>query len=127
VLLLLLPLLQGYAPGFPVLLPLQLSQARSAAAMQYLLDGNYLDKQSAGLSAALLVYNADLRILGLARLHLQWRSDGSFTGEQQWLCDICNTICCCMLSRNALLCCVPASCCAVHGAAGFVIVHVQPS
>jgi hypothetical protein len=81
-LLLLLLHVQGYAHGFPVLLPLQLSQAHSAAALQYLLDGNYLDKQSAGLSAALLVYNADLRILGLARLYFQWRDDGSITSEQ---------------------------------------------
>jgi hypothetical protein len=68
--------LQGYAPGFPVLLPLQLSQARSAAALQYLLDGNYLDKQSAGLSA-------QLRILGQVRIDFQWRDDGSINGEQQ--------------------------------------------
>jgi hypothetical protein len=80
--------LQGYAPGFPVLLPLQLSQARSAAALQYLLDGNYLDKQSAGLSAQLLAYNADLRILGQVRINFQWRDDGSIDGEQQLCCCI---------------------------------------
>jgi hypothetical protein len=82
--------LQGYAPGFPVLLPLQLSQARSAAALQYLLDGNYLDKQSAGLSAQLLVYNADLRILGHARVDFQWRDDGAIQGEAvQQGCCVC--------------------------------------
>ncbi|WIA22838.1 hypothetical protein OEZ86_009786 [Tetradesmus obliquus] len=72
--------LQGHAPGFPVLLPLQLSQARSAAALQYLADGNYLDRQSGGLRASLLAYNADLRILGLARLDFSWRDDGSIQG-----------------------------------------------
>jgi hypothetical protein len=75
--------LQGYAPGFPVLLPLQLSQARSAAVLQYLLDGNYLDKQSAGLSAQLLVYNADLRILGHVKIDFQWRDDGSIKGKRK--------------------------------------------
>jgi hypothetical protein len=86
--LLLLPHLQGYAPGFPVLLPLQLSQARSAAAMQYLLDGNYLDKQSAGLSAQLLVYNADLRILGHVKIDFQWRDDGSIKGKRTLSCFV---------------------------------------
>ena len=35
--------LRGYADGFPVLIVNRLAAARAAAAVQYLLDGNYLD------------------------------------------------------------------------------------
>lgn len=36
--------LAGYDDGFPVLLPNRLGAARAGAALQYLLDGNYLDR-----------------------------------------------------------------------------------
>jgi hypothetical protein len=75
---------QGYAAGFPVLLPTQLSQATSAAALQYLLDGNYLDKQSKQLAAELLTYNADLRVLGYAQMTFAWQRDGSISGALSW-------------------------------------------
>jgi hypothetical protein len=71
---------QGYAAGFPVLLPTQLSRATSAAALQYLLDGNYLDKQSKQLTAELLTYNADLRVIGYAHMTFAWQRDGSISG-----------------------------------------------
>lgn len=35
--------LAGYADGFPVLLVNKLGSQRAAEAVQYLLDGNYLD------------------------------------------------------------------------------------
>jgi hypothetical protein len=71
---------QGYTAGFPVLLPTQLSRATSAAALQYLLDGNYLDKQSEQLTAELLTYNADLRVMGYAHMTFAWQRDGSISG-----------------------------------------------
>ena len=39
--------LAGYAPGFPVLVANRLGAARAADAVQYLLDGNYLDARCA--------------------------------------------------------------------------------
>lgn len=75
--------LQGYAPGFPVLLPTRLSQQRSAEALQYLLDGNYLDKQSKRLTAELLSYNADSRVVGYTQVSFAWQKDGSIKGK--WL------------------------------------------
>jgi hypothetical protein len=75
--------LQGYAAGFSVLLPTQLSRAASASALQYLLDGNYLDNQSKQLSAELLTYNADLRVVGYAEISFAWQQDGSISGG--WL------------------------------------------
>jgi hypothetical protein len=63
-----------------VLLPNRLSRARSAALMQYLLDGNFLDRSSRRLTAELLTYNADLRVLGYTSATFDWQSDGSITG-----------------------------------------------
>jgi hypothetical protein len=72
---------QGYPNGFPVLLPVKLSQHRSAAALQYLLDGNYLDKsKSKALTAELLTYNADLRVLGYSKLTFTWQQNGAVKG-----------------------------------------------
>lgn len=74
-------LLQGYPPGFPVLIPTRASQQRSALAMQYLFDGNYLDKKSRGFTAELLTYNADLRVLGYVKMTFDWQADGAITGR----------------------------------------------
>lgn len=71
-----------------MLLPVKLSQPRSAAALQYLLDGNYLDKsKSKALTAELLTYNADLRVLGYSKLTFTWQQNGAVRGEnEQQLC-----------------------------------------
>lgn len=73
--------MQGYAPGFPVLLSTRMSQHRSADALQYLLDGNYLDKQSKRLTAELLTYNGDLQVVGYTRITFDWQQDGSIKGD----------------------------------------------
>jgi hypothetical protein len=83
--------LQGYAAGFPVLLPTHLSRASSAAALQYLLDGNYLDKQSKQLTAELLTYNADLRVMGYGEITFAWQQDGSISGRQEHMCCLQGT------------------------------------
>lgn len=89
-----LPLLglQGYPSGFPVLLPNSLSQQRSTALLQYLLDGNYLDKQTRQLTAEVVTYNAGLRVLGYTRAAFDWQGDGAIKG----LC-----ICVCLLLQHA--------------------------
>lgn len=73
--------LQGYPSGFPVLLPNRLSQQRSTAVMQYLLDGNYLDKSTRQLTAEMLTYNADLQVLGYTRATFDWQRDGAIKGK----------------------------------------------
>eukprot|EP00879_Flechtneria_rotunda_P033490 GHRR01037098.1.p2 GENE.GHRR01037098.1~~GHRR01037098.1.p2 ORF type:complete len:104 (-),score=40.98 GHRR01037098.1:27-338(-) len=72
--------LQGYPRGFPVLLPNKLFQARSASALQYLIDGNYLDKKSKRMAAELLTFNADLQVLGYTQLIFDWKKDGAIQG-----------------------------------------------
>lgn len=75
--------LQGYPSGFPVLLPNRLSQQRSTAVMQYLLDGNYLDRNTRQLVAEALTYNADLHVLGYTRATFDWQADGAIKGERR--------------------------------------------
>lgn len=67
-----------------MLLPNRLSQQRSAAALQYLLDGNYLDKQTRHLTAELLAYNADLKVMGYTTARFDWQPDGSIKGEHTY-------------------------------------------
>lgn len=86
-LLLLLMFLQGYEPGFPLLLPTEISQQRSNDVLQYLRDGNYLDSRSKGLTAELVVYNADLRVLGHVALKLDWQPNGAIQGEGHVACS----------------------------------------
>jgi hypothetical protein len=65
-----------------VLLPVELSELRAAEALQYLLDGNYLDKKkSKGLTAELLTYNADLSVLAYSQITFKWKKDGAIAGE----------------------------------------------
>lgn len=75
--------MQGYPDGYPVLLPVELSELRAAEALQYLLDGNFLDrKTSKALTAELLTYNADLKLFGYSQLTFTWQKDGTIGGEQ---------------------------------------------
>eukprot|EP00879_Flechtneria_rotunda_P028207 GHRR01030295.1.p1 GENE.GHRR01030295.1~~GHRR01030295.1.p1 ORF type:complete len:524 (+),score=176.95 GHRR01030295.1:86-1573(+) len=71
---------KGYPRGFPVLLPNKLSQARSASALQYLIDGNYLDTKSKHMTVELLTLNADLQVLGYTQLIFDWKKDGAIQG-----------------------------------------------
>ncbi len=73
--------LQGYPVGFPVLLVNRLSQHRSADVLQFLMDGNFLDKRTKGMTAELLTYNSDLRVLGYVKLSFEWKVDGTVAGE----------------------------------------------
>eukprot|EP00775_Hariotina_reticulata_P011535 gene11535-11678_t len=74
--------LQGYPDGYPVLLPVELSELRAGEALQYLQDGNYLDrKTSKALTAELLTYNADLKLFGYSQLTFIWQKDGTIAGE----------------------------------------------
>jgi hypothetical protein len=74
--------MQGYSSGFPVLLPNRLSQQRSSAVLQTLLDGNYLDRSTRQLTAEVVTYNADLRVLGYTRATFDWQPDGAIKGKQ---------------------------------------------
>ena len=49
-------------------------------ALQYLMDGNYLDQKSKRLTAELLTYNADLKVIGYTDMTFDWQTDGSITG-----------------------------------------------
>ncbi|KAG2451339.1 hypothetical protein HYH02_003943 [Chlamydomonas schloesseri] len=69
--------LQGFADGFPVVLPVELSSARLADLLTYLQDANYLDRYSSGLHVRLLLFSADLRAFGAAALAFTWAPDGS--------------------------------------------------
>jgi hypothetical protein len=74
--------LQGYSPGFPVLLPVGVSALRAQQLVGHLLDGNYLDAAgSKGLRAELLVYNPDLQLLGYAAASFTWTRHGQVEGE----------------------------------------------
>lgn len=74
-------LLQGYPAGFPVLMVNRLSSIRSARLLQYLIDGNYLDKRTKQLVAELLTYNPDLHVLAYSKMTFDWLSDGSIAGQ----------------------------------------------
>ncbi|PNW72097.1 hypothetical protein CHLRE_16g682550v5 [Chlamydomonas reinhardtii] len=69
--------LQGYADGFPVVLPVELSSTRMADLLRYLQDANYLDRYSSSLGVRLLLFSADLRAFGAAALTFKWAPDGS--------------------------------------------------
>ncbi|KAG2430825.1 hypothetical protein HXX76_009800 [Chlamydomonas incerta] len=69
--------LQGFADGFPVVLPVELSSARLAELMTYLRDARYLDRYSSRLGVRLLLFSADLRAFGATALTFTWVPDGS--------------------------------------------------
>lgn len=73
--------LQGYPSGFPVLLSNRLSKQSSTALLQYLLDGNYLDKDTRQLTAEVVTYNAGLHVLGYTRATFDWQADGAIKGR----------------------------------------------
>lgn len=78
---------QGYDPGFPVLLPVDISASRAQQLVTHLLDGNYLDGQrSKGMTAELLTYNPDLQLLGYVRGDFYWTEYGQVIGalSMQW-------------------------------------------
>jgi hypothetical protein len=81
--------MQGYPSGFPVLLPNRLSQQRAATVMQYLLDGNYLDRSTRQLTAEAMTYNADLGVLGYTRATFTWQADGAINGESMCAATVC--------------------------------------
>lgn len=65
-----------------MLLPNRLSQRRSSAVLQTLLDGNYLDKNTRQLTAEVVTYNADLQVLGYTHATFDWQPDGAIKGKQ---------------------------------------------
>jgi hypothetical protein len=70
-----------------VLLPNRLSQQRSTVVLQYLLDGNYLDKHTRQLTAEAMTYNAELAVLGYTRATFDWQEDGAIKGN--YIADMC--------------------------------------
>eukprot|EP00798_Chlamydomonas_sp_ICE-L_P008477 gene8477-4838_t len=60
--------MKGYENGFP-----------------YLMDGNYLDDQTKGMTAEILSYNRDLHVLGYARGNFKWMLDGSIKVNWEFL------------------------------------------
>jgi hypothetical protein len=76
--------LQGYAAGFPIVLPTSVSQNRSQVLLTHLLDGNYLDALgSKTLNAELLLYNPDLLVLGYMKGTFVWTAHGQVEGQYQ--------------------------------------------
>eukprot|EP00798_Chlamydomonas_sp_ICE-L_P026813 gene26815-4407_t len=69
--------MKGYENGFPVLFENRMREEQAANVMQYLMDGNYLDYKTKGLTAEILSYNRDLHVLGYARGNFKWMLDGS--------------------------------------------------
>ncbi len=64
-----------------MLLVNRLSQHRSADVVQFLMDGNFLDKRTKSMTAELLTYNSDLHVLGYVKLTFDWKADGTVAGE----------------------------------------------
>jgi hypothetical protein len=78
--------LQGYAAGFPIVIPTTVSRLRSRQLLDHLLDGNYLDAAGTkALTAELLTYNSDLQLLGYVRFAFRWTAHGQVEGEPQAL------------------------------------------
>ena len=74
--------MQGYAAGFPVVLPTSVSKSRLNLLLTHLMDGNYLDALgSKTLTAELLLYNGDLRVLGYIKGTFDWKAHGQVEGE----------------------------------------------
>eukprot|EP00798_Chlamydomonas_sp_ICE-L_P026832 gene26832-4428_t len=69
--------MKGYENGFPVLFENRMREEQAANVMQYLMDGNYLDYKTKGLTAEILSYNRGLHVLGYARGNFKWMLDGS--------------------------------------------------
>eukprot|EP00798_Chlamydomonas_sp_ICE-L_P007688 gene7688-851_t len=69
--------MKGYENGFPVLFENRMIEEQAANVMQYLMDGNYLDGKTKGLTAEILSYNQELHVLGYARGNFKWMLDGS--------------------------------------------------
>jgi hypothetical protein len=76
-------LLQGYAPGFPLLLPAAMLARHASSAMTYLRDGSFLDSRTRELRGELLTYNPHLKVLGYAELRFRWQPDGAVTGRKR--------------------------------------------
>eukprot|EP00798_Chlamydomonas_sp_ICE-L_P019373 gene19373-26022_t len=69
--------MKGYGNGFPVLFENRMIEEQAANVMQYLMDGNYLDDKTKGLTAEILSYNRELHVLGYARGNFKWMLDES--------------------------------------------------
>eukprot|EP00798_Chlamydomonas_sp_ICE-L_P008501 gene8501-4860_t len=74
-----------YENGFPVLFENRMIKEQAANVMQYLMDGNYLDDQTKGMTAEILSYNRDLHVLGYARGNFKWMLDGSIKVKWEFL------------------------------------------
>eukprot|EP00798_Chlamydomonas_sp_ICE-L_P004363 gene4363-14486_t len=77
--------MKGYENGFPVLFENRMQEEQAANVMQYLMDGNYLDYKTKGLTAEILSYNRDLHVLGYARGNFKWMLDGSIQVAWEFL------------------------------------------
>eukprot|EP00798_Chlamydomonas_sp_ICE-L_P030221 gene30221-35209_t len=77
--------MKGYKTGFPVLFENRMREEQAANVMQYLMDGNYLDYKTKGLTAEILSYNRDLHVLGYARGNFKWMLDGSIKVAWEFL------------------------------------------
>jgi hypothetical protein len=90
---------QGYPSGFPVLMPNRLSQQRSTAVLQYLMDSNYLDKNTRQLTAEAMTYNAELAVLGYTRATFNWHADGTIKGTS----TAAARFCCIHISKTSVV------------------------
>eukprot|EP00798_Chlamydomonas_sp_ICE-L_P022445 gene22445-29559_t len=77
--------MKGYENGFPVLFENRMREEQASNVMQYLMDGNYLDYKTKGLTAEILSYNRDLHVLGYARGNFKWMLDGSINVAWEFL------------------------------------------
>lgn len=67
----------NYDPGYPLVMHNRLSRSRLGQLMQYLQDGQYLDRHlTRQLSVELVTFNSDTRTFGYARMVFDWAGDG---------------------------------------------------
>ena len=69
--------LPSATPGFPVWLDINLSQDGAQAWLTWLRDALLLDDTTAGITARVATYNADLRIFALSQVTYEFGAGGS--------------------------------------------------
>lgn len=76
----------GLADGYPVFFDLRLGRGRMQQLYMYLYDGNYLSTtRTSGLTAEMLVYNADALSLAKWRAEFRWSGDGLIRLKQSFV------------------------------------------
>ncbi|KAL0024068.1 hypothetical protein WJX79_002467 [Trebouxia sp. C0005] len=69
--------MSGFQLGFPAVFDNRLSQNDSQRMLTVLTEGNYLDVNTAALTARLLTFNSELKVYGYARVDFTWDPSGS--------------------------------------------------